>query len=969
MATRFYLPSTGSAAVSPAYDAGWEKTDIAARLPAVTTKTSSAMTTLSTTDGGQDNEDHLYRQYISDQIAAQTISAQTLEFQIRASEDDAKGDLYTAIGVRVVSYDGNTVRGTILAVSRDATEVATSLTNRRYTATTTEVTAEDGDRIVIEIGLGGDPWGSGYHSDGNLRIGDAAASDLPENDTDTNDYNPWVEFPNTLSWYSGPTILSIEDSYHTNTSGSDLELWSQQVIEYDFETGELPSFSSTWDIGDLAVNANAALADTNYGLEVTVDSVASYGQVSLPSLQYDGDSTWHARIYVDRNTFSQGDSGIILLVRFLSAAGACFAMGIKASTHDLVCYVTTDSGANYSGVGATPLPTGEHYLELVMKRATNSSSSDGYGQLYLDGESVHISTSRDNYDRCAGGFTSFQIGAYPYVYDAGANSFYLDQLVINNTGETIGPHTGGATNLTIESSWHTNISEDVALTKSDTLVIEESFHTNISEDAAITKSDTLVVGESFHTNISEDCNASSTAATDLVIEDSYHTNIAEDVALTKSDTLVIEDSYHTNIVEDCNVTTIINLAIESSWHTDVSEDVALTKSDTLVIEESLHTNIAEDCNVTTTINLSVESSWHTNIADSVAITKQSTLVVEEGFHTNISEACEVSSADFLTIEDSFHTNVADAVLITKQSTLTIEESFHANIAESVSITKQSTLVIEGSYHQSTVEDVLITKQSTLVVEESFHTNVSEDCNIFTAGTLSIEDSYHSLVSDDIALTKSDTLAIEDSYHTNIAEDCQVTVTFNLVIEESYHTNAGEDVALSTTYILTIEDSYHTNTAENCNVLSLAALVIEDSYHTNVADSVAITKEDTLVIGDSYHTLFTEDIGLLFGALLDISDSYHTNIVEDCALSIGFVLDIEDSYHVVGSDYLTTTTALVLSIRDSYHALISGEIDFAALFIFLTLYARSSSLHLEDRDLDLRLHQRKLELNLPYNYRK
>lgn len=208
MATRLYLPSSSAAPViSPTADAAWEDTSILARLLAVTTKSSTAMTTVAFTDANSVDRDVLFRQYIYGPIAAQTLSAQTLKFQIRAIETTTSNNMFTAIGVRII--DGIlTVRGTALAVTRDGVEVdAATLTNRQFSATTTQVISRDGDYVVIEIGTAGDPTGSSPHSS-SLRIGDTAASDLAEDDTTTTDNNPWVEFANTITLYTGkPGIL------------------------------------------------------------------------------------------------------------------------------------------------------------------------------------------------------------------------------------------------------------------------------------------------------------------------------------------------------------------------------------------------------------------------------------------------------------------------------------------------------------------------------------------------------------------------------------------------------------------------------------------------------------------------------------------------------------------------------------------------------------------------------------------
>ena len=217
MATRFYLPSSGTApSITPAFDSAWEDTSIAVRLPVTTYKKNTALTTIAFDDANAANKDVLFRQYISPPLLAQTIAAQTIKFQIRASEPDSGNNLFTVIGIRVVSNNGTSVIGTILSVTRDATEIVlTTLTNRLFSATSSSLAVSEGDRLVIEIGLAGDP-GNGKSHDGSIRIGDAAGSDLAENDTATTDDNPWVEFATGVNMRNVDyKIINISDNGST----------------------------------------------------------------------------------------------------------------------------------------------------------------------------------------------------------------------------------------------------------------------------------------------------------------------------------------------------------------------------------------------------------------------------------------------------------------------------------------------------------------------------------------------------------------------------------------------------------------------------------------------------------------------------------------------------------------------------------------------------------------------------------
>src|SRR5689334_22550776 len=133
MSTRFYLPSgTTASAISPAADSAWENAGSIVRKVAVKgTPSASAMSTLSFSDGNANDQDCLLLQYVYGPIAAQTIQAQTINFQARYAETNSGNNLVNTLGVRVIAPDGTTVRGTVLAVTRESFEMAiTTLTDK-----------------------------------------------------------------------------------------------------------------------------------------------------------------------------------------------------------------------------------------------------------------------------------------------------------------------------------------------------------------------------------------------------------------------------------------------------------------------------------------------------------------------------------------------------------------------------------------------------------------------------------------------------------------------------------------------------------------------------------------------------------------------------------------------------------------------------------------------------------------------
>lgn len=196
--TRFYLPSTGAAAVSPALDAGWEETASADRLKMVTTKIASAMTDKTITTllaTGQT----LFRQYVSDPIAAQTILG-NIRIYARALETLGGLNGFSQIVLKVVSSDGSTVRGTLLSIAdySTGTEWNTTVRNKAFADgdLPSSVVAQDGDRLVLEIGLSHDV----LVTTATISFGDDSSKDLEQDETTTATNNPWFEIAQAITF-------------------------------------------------------------------------------------------------------------------------------------------------------------------------------------------------------------------------------------------------------------------------------------------------------------------------------------------------------------------------------------------------------------------------------------------------------------------------------------------------------------------------------------------------------------------------------------------------------------------------------------------------------------------------------------------------------------------------------------------------------------------------------------------------
>ena len=275
MATKFYLPSSGTAPVSPAYNENWEDTSVAQRLQCYTANSGTTTTQVSFTDTDNTAKDILVRQYVSQPLAAQTIDSQTVTYQNLYGERASGNNLFSSLCVYIVNNTGTATVAAIVPLTRDAAEFDASLTvleNRSLAVTSALATCSAGDRIVIEIGAGGDPANTGgADHDFDLRLGDPLALlDLGTNDTDLEDKAPWVQFANTLSF------RNVDYKYvYKNDTGFQMRIYSNDNASTISRSVVIATITSTYSETPVTENGLATMLNrecNNYGKPIDKQS-------------------------------------------------------------------------------------------------------------------------------------------------------------------------------------------------------------------------------------------------------------------------------------------------------------------------------------------------------------------------------------------------------------------------------------------------------------------------------------------------------------------------------------------------------------------------------------------------------------------------------------------------------------------------------------------------------------------------
>jgi hypothetical protein len=220
MATRLYLAHTDVPAVSPTFDASWESSASAVRRAADEAKAAllstgtfvnAAVATALNSPAGA--VDIALAQFTTAPLSgSQTISG-AIKGQLRALESNAAADLRAQVVIWVRTSAG-AVRGTLLASDAGAlaNEWGTATTNRKFPrgspATPTSVAAQDGDRIVIELGYRKHENAVTSRTGTIVYGGDAVTSNLPEDESTTTQLVPWIEFADNLVFQVTPTRVT-----------------------------------------------------------------------------------------------------------------------------------------------------------------------------------------------------------------------------------------------------------------------------------------------------------------------------------------------------------------------------------------------------------------------------------------------------------------------------------------------------------------------------------------------------------------------------------------------------------------------------------------------------------------------------------------------------------------------------------------------------------------------------------------
>ncbi len=181
MSTILWCPSSGAAPVSPTPAAGtWTLHVNNVSRPLNLVPGGTALTSLAYNPDGADHlvdGNSMVAQFVSQILPPQVVAAQVIAWGARMLEVAASNNLFPLLRLYGCNVAGSSNLGTLLAGTRQATELATALTGAAYAQNGSAITFNEPWRLVAEWGVGGLPVNTAVDThNATIEFGDPLAA-------------------------------------------------------------------------------------------------------------------------------------------------------------------------------------------------------------------------------------------------------------------------------------------------------------------------------------------------------------------------------------------------------------------------------------------------------------------------------------------------------------------------------------------------------------------------------------------------------------------------------------------------------------------------------------------------------------------------------------------------------------------------------------------------------------------------
>lgn len=530
---RFRLPSSGSAAVSPAFGTWTHNQSVRRPLP---TSDSTALASQAYTPDAADHAgdgSSMHVQFVSDALTTGTVFSvgNNIQIVLQGLEPNTGCNQFLEWEVKVVSNDGATLRQTLLRM-RDNTEFTASLLSRAEneaggSTVQNAYTTVSGDRLVVEIGCGGSPGGGGGTQGHNatLRFGsDGAGGDLALNDSQSGTtLNPWIEIETT----EAATELVIADGAQAQTAdGVTLTVDLVVADAAQAQAGDNVSLEVDLTIDNAAEEQAAENVVLNFPVDLVVADGAQEQSADNVTLDFSVIDEEH---YIPIGP----DSDFAYILSWVSESGAA----LLAETNLIIA-------------DAEQAQTAENVSLEVDLSIADGAQAQTAENVVLD-VAVDLVIQGADQTQTAG---NLDLEVFLVIEDA-VQAQVADNLSL-----------AGGTDLVIQDATQAQVSDSLNLEVS--LLIDDAQQAQSAEEVSLTPD--LIVQDAVQAQSAEEL----TLVVDLVVQDAEQAQSADSLTLTVD--LVIHDAAQGQTSDEVVLGMPVDLVIQNSAQTQTSTNVTLT---------------------------------------------------------------------------------------------------------------------------------------------------------------------------------------------------------------------------------------------------------------------------------------------------------------------------------------------------------------------------------------------------------
>ncbi len=174
---------------------------------------------------------------------------------------------------------------------------------------------------------------------------------------------------------------------------------------------------------------------------------------------------------------------------------------------------------------------------------------------------------------------------------------------------------------------------------STNLIIQDSTHSLLSDNLDLSTSLLLTIQDSTHSLTSDNLTLGITGSTDLIIQEATHSVTSDNLLITTEWLLDIASAAHALTSDNLDLSTALSIIIQKAVHSHTADNLVLDTSGTtlLTIQDAVHNHTADNLGLTLDTWLVIADAVHSHLADNIGLGTELTLTIQDSTHNLTSD--------------------------------------------------------------------------------------------------------------------------------------------------------------------------------------------------------------------------------------------------------------------------------------------------------------------------------------------